>query len=358
MKKKRILFPYVGKTLGGSHIASLMLSQNISKEKYESIVFVHKKGKLTNYLNKNEIKWITHRDASKYFDGRLSQIFFLIFRYRNILKDLNVDIVHTQDAAMHLTWLLPCKLSNIHHIWHQRAKSGNKIIFLANLSSKIISVSHFIRNNFPKSLIKKTSIISDPILYEKKTFNKKKVTNLRVCVVANLQRIKRIDIAIKVISKLKKTFDPKVILQIFGEKREPVFSELMKIVRDNKLEDNIKFMGAKNPITNWMLKSQIMLATSQNEGLGLTVLEAMSLGVPVVASNHGGHKETIKNNKNGFLVELEDIDGYVDVIMKLYNNTSLKNKIIRNGKKTIKEKYSLNKYLDRIDKVYKKLIKN
>jgi hypothetical protein len=44
--------------------------------------------------------------------------------------------------------------------------------------------------------------------------------------------------------------------------------------------------------------------------------------------------------------------------MKLYNNTSLKNKIIRNGKKTIKEKYSLNKYLDRIDKVYKKLIKN
>ena len=107
-----------------------------------------------------------------------------------------------------------------------------------------------------------------------------------------------------------------------------------------------------------MLKSQIMLATSQNEGLGLTVLEAMSLGVPVVASNHGGHKETIKNNKNGFLVELEDIDGYVDVIMKLYNNTSLKNKIIRNGKKTIKEKYSLNKYLDRIDKVYKKLIKN
>ena len=328
------------------------------KKKYETIIFVHKKGKLTEYLDKNRIKWITHKDSSIYFNGRLTQIFFLIFRYKKILKDLNVDIVHTHDLAMHLTWLLPCKLLNVYHIWHQRAKSGKKIILLANLSSQIISISRFIRNNFPESLKKKTVTIYDPILFKKKNLAKKKSKKLKICIVANLQRLKRIEIAIDIILKIKKTFNQKVILNIFGEKREPIFSELKKLIINNKLESNIEFMGLKTPIKPWILKSDILLATSENEGLGLSILEAMSLGTPVVASNDGGHKETIKNKKNGFLVELDDIDGYVDVIINLYNNTLLKNKIIRNAKKTVREKFSLNKHLDQIDKVYEKFIKN
>ena len=145
MKKIKILFPYTGETLGGSHISSILLSQNLPKKKYESIIFVHKKGILTDYLDKNKIKWITHKKANNFFKGNFIEILLLFFKYKAILKYLKVDIVHTHDTAMHLTWIFPCKILNTKHIWHQRAKIG-WIIYFSNISSYLICVSNFVRN--------------------------------------------------------------------------------------------------------------------------------------------------------------------------------------------------------------------
>ena len=88
--------------------------------------------------------------------------------------------------------------------------------------------------------------------------------------------------------------------------------------------NEVEFMGIKSPIEPWILKSDILLATVENEGLGRSILEAMFLGIPVVASNSGGHTEIITNNKNGLLVNLEDVNGYKNAIITLITNKNFK----------------------------------
>ena len=55
-----------------------------------------------------------------------------------------------------------------------------------------------------------------------------------------------------------------------------------------------------------MKKCDFVIATSENDTLGRTILEAMSLGIPVFATKMGGHKYIIKDNTNGFLFDIEN----------------------------------------------------
>ena len=59
-------------------------------------------------------------------------------------------------------------------------------------------------------------------------------------------------------------------------------------------------MGSRFPIRPWISNSDIMLVTAENEGLGRSIVESMSLEVPVVASDHGGNNEIIENKKKWF----------------------------------------------------------
>ena len=355
MKKIKILFPFAGKTLGGSHISSLMLIKNLSKKKYETLVLVHEKGALTNYLKKYKIKFIKTKNLNRYYDGNLIKVFFLILKYKSIIKNLKIDIVHTQDMTMHLTWLFACKISRIHHIWHQRTKTGKKIILMAHLSSYFICISNFIKQNLPKSLINKSKLIYNPFLEEKKIKYKRELNILNIILIANLQKRKRVDVAIKIIAKLKKVSRFNVNLKIFGEKRKPIYLELIKLVKKYDVQDNIKFMGLRFPIRPWISNSDIMLVTAENEAFGRSIVEAMSLGVPVVASDDGGPKEVIENKKNGFLIKLEDVDGYVETILNIKKNIKLKKMITKNAKKTVK-RFSLKNHLAKINEVYNELL--
>ena len=173
----------------------------------------------------------------------------------------------------------------------------------------------------------------------------------------NVQHKKKIDKTIKIISKLNKILKKKVILKIFGAKREPLFSELKKLVKEYDVEKNVKFMGFKDPIDIWIQRSDIMLTTGKNEALGRSILEAMSMGIPVIASKHGGNGEIIKHRKNGLLVDLGDIDGYAKAIKKIHTNINLRNKITKLAKKTIRKKFSLEQHINCMDNVYKKVIK-
>ena len=144
--KKKILFPFMGETIGGSHISALLLINNL-KKLYEPKVLLHKKGKLENYFIQNNIPYC--------FDKRLSEN---LNRKRNYLADIldqikflkkeKIAIVHTNEINMHIKWLIPTFFSTAKHVWHQRTPGPNKSIFASLFSSKVITVSKYNRKSF------------------------------------------------------------------------------------------------------------------------------------------------------------------------------------------------------------------
>ncbi|KRN50440.1 hypothetical protein IV49_GL002088 [Kandleria vitulina DSM 20405] len=91
-----------------------------------------------------------------------------------------------------------------------------------------------------------------------------------------------------------------------------------KLVKDKKLDNNIIFLGYRKDIPKLLKISDLALATSYREGLPLNVIEAMYVGLPIIATNCRGQKDLIKDNKNGFLINIDDKKSLVESIEKIY----------------------------------------
>ena len=95
------------------------------------------------------------------------------------------------------------------------------------------------------------------------------------------------------------------------------------LVKSLGLLDDVTFIGKiKNPIEPLRV-SDLFLLTSETESFGLSALEAMASGVPVIASNQGGIPEVIQHGQNGFLHEVGDVDGMAASAISLLENKEL-----------------------------------
>ena len=85
---------------------------------------------------------------------------------------------------------------------------------------------------------------------------------------------------------------------------------LIQLVKELSLEANVVFIGYTTELQKYMQVCDAQIACSYREGLPLNILEAMLCGKPVVASFNRGHKELVKDGKNGYLVRPDDAEGF------------------------------------------------
>jgi len=135
---------------------------------------------------------------------------------------------------------------------------------------------------------------------------------------------------------------------------------------DNKIEveklinssPRVRFKGsvANKQLPKILNKHFLFVLPSLYEGMPKALLEAMACGLPCLGANVRGINEVIKHGYNGWLVET-DSENIKSGIIKLMSNSNLRKKLGQNARKTIEEKYSLEKILEKEVKIYNKLIK-
>ena len=119
-------------------------------------------------------------------------------------------------------------------------------------------------------------------------------------------------------------------LEIYGD--GPCRNKLQKVIDDNNLSDCVFLCGFSPNIINMMLDSSIFAFTSQCEGFGLVLVEAMSCGIPVVSYDCPcGPKDIINNGKDGFLVRLNDEQSLSEKLSLLMSNESIRIEMGRNA---------------------------
>ncbi len=365
---ENICFPFTGDSLCGTHLSSLLIIKK-NKKKKKIIVILHKKGVFSKYLDKHKIEYKYHPIFS--FIGtsssKLKNILCLLILLPNIIYLIlkyKIKIVHSNDMRIHLTWIIPTLILKKKFIWHQRTILPESRITknLIKFSTKIICISKYVKNSIPKRQSHKIEIIRNPITENKKKINKNFYRNKilegfknkdRVKIVSffgNLQRIKQPEILINIASKLKKSGIP-VIIAIFGTDKESFIPKLTKIANEMKVNKKVIFMGFKNPVEPWMKSSDIVIATSLGDGFGRTIIEAMSLKIPIIATNAGAHSELIIDRTNGILVKKNSADAMANAILKFLNNRNFREMSINNGFKFSKN-FNLPKILPSIEKIY------
>lgn len=122
-------------------------------------------------------------------------------------------------------------------------------------------------------------------------------------------------------------------------------------VKQMHLDKNIIFTGYRKDIPQLLKISDLCVATSKREGLPVNIIEAMMSGLPIIATNCRGHRDLIKNEKNGYILEINDIQGLQECILKLYNEENLRKNMGKTGEKSAQQ-YLLKNIQDKMKKIY------
>jgi L-malate glycosyltransferase len=96
----------------------------------------------------------------------------------------------------------------------------------------------------------------------------------------------------------------------------PLQEALQQQVRSMGLENEIRFLGFRNDPLRFLAAFDVFCLSSKTEGLGTSLLDAMALKIPIVATNAGGISELIRDNVTGYLVPVEDPSALADALFK------------------------------------------
>lgn len=103
-------------------------------------------------------------------------------------------------------------------------------------------------------------------------------------------------------------------------------------------------------------KSRVFLYPSRREPFGLSIVEAMACGVPVVTTDVFGPKEIIKHNYDGVAVQPDDVEALATAVETVLTDAELRTRIRQNALKSVKEKYDINQHAKQLVMIYEELI--
>jgi glycosyltransferase involved in cell wall biosynthesis len=120
----------------------------------------------------------------------------------------------------------------------------------------------------------------------------------------------------------------------------PDTSKVAAAVERYRLGDSFRLLGPVEDLPGFYQGIDLYLNTSLHEGMPMTILEAMSYGIPVVAPNVGGLKEMLEDGKEGYLVNGREPEEFAKRCLHLYENRTLGLSMGAFGRKRVAEEFS------------------
>lgn len=175
-------------------------------------------------------------------------------------------------------------------------------------------------------------------IYNPNEIRKKKSADLskkRIISVGSLNSQKGFDFAIEIAKRIF-SFHPDWTWDIWGTGKDKDI--LLSLINQYRLLDNVYLKGYNSNIYDEYENYSIYAMTSRHEGLGMVLLEASSVGLPMISFDiNCGPNEIIIDNESGYLIESFDLDSYSKKIMKMMSDENLREALSRVSKLEKKE---------------------
>lgn len=317
-----------------------------------------------------ENKWINIPFSRNPFS---KSSFKAIKEMRNLIKDNNFEIVHfhTPVAAFLGRYAaMKEKQKNVIYTAHgfhffKGAPLKNWIIYYpmeklaTNWTDKIVTINEEDFETAKKMAGKNTKVYKvDGVglnLENYRNGDKEKIKNelkiqdneFVISMIGELNQNKNQIQLLKAVTLLKNTGidNIRVIFVGVGNQEDVLKEEVKK----NNLKVN--FLGYRKDVKDIIATSDIICSMSYREGLPRNIMEGMAQGKPFIVTNIRGNRDIIKDSRNGFLVEVNNIEETAKKIKELINNDKLRVKIYKKNLKDI-ERFLLKKILNELKKIY------
>ena len=350
---------------GGVERGVVDLSKYLVNKGFESIVM----------SNGGALVEILESDGSKHikFDVCSKNVFSIpsrIKKLKKLLWQINPDIIHVRSrvpawltflANKHLNFKV---ISTVHglnsvNFYSKIMVKFDKTICVSNAVKEYI-ISHFDADEKKISVIERgiDLVKFNPanLDYDWQDEFKHKFGIQRgdfvVASIGRITQLKDYETVIQSANFLKKDIKNLKVLIVGGARndKKDYFASLQELVKRLNLQNHIIFTDSQSKIAEiYDLANVVVSASKKPEAFGRSVAEAIALNTPVVATNHGGVKDVIKEHINGCFFEVGDFKGLASKIM-------VAKELKFDGYNYIKGKFSLNEMCKKTVEIYKELV--
>lgn len=380
-------------TLGGGSFESLYLHlKNINRELYNPIVVLLNETKYNSLLKavNVDVYQIDSFIYSTKYDNLIVKVFrricSLLHRSnifnpkfvlsichfdairaaKKIIRSNRVSLIHLNDQVLRDLFgviiskseKIPC----ISHLRSMRSLGMNKSIadyansnVAAFIANSEMTKKHWIELGIDENKIEviynavELNSNSDNYIYSEYSALKE----LKLGCIANFEDAKGHEFLIRSYSRLTAlSSNYKLFLAGKGSKEK----EIKGLVEQLNLSDKVMFLGYVENTYSVLSFIDMLIVPSRNESFGRVILEGMISGKPVIATNVGGIPEIIEDNHNGIIIEYGNSDQFVEAVQRISNNHQLKNRLTGNALKLVKDKFSIEEYVGRIDNIYRRVL--
>jgi glycosyltransferase involved in cell wall biosynthesis len=289
-----------------------------------------------------------------------------IFRLGVVAKGF--DIVHAHSAKAHTVCAFSKKFHKKALVYTRRVDyrpKGNRLTELKyRLTDKVVAISRAVKEVLKErfnqvepavipSAVDLSELYSSLDVAKVEEIRKRFKGNPLIGTLAALTEQKDIPNLIRA-AKLVKRELPNAKFVVFGEgkKRE----ELQKLIEKEGLKEDFTLFGFVSEVANYTKALDLFVLPSKNEGLGSSILIAMALKVPVVATRVGGTEEAVIDGKTGILVPPKKPEALAQGILSLVKSDRLRRELSENAFLLVKEKFSVESMVNSYLKVYREVL--
>jgi len=147
---------------------------------------------------------------------------------------------------------------------------------------------------------------------------------------------------------------PDLQVLIFG--KGPLEPDLRRRVTAAGIGSHVQFAGVREDLPNLLPCLEMLVHPATMEGLGVSLLQAASAGVPIIASNAGGMPEAVRHELNGLLVPPGDVQALATAMAALLRNREFAQKMGQAGKHLMRSEFSVDAMVDGNLAVYRELL--
>lgn len=193
--------------------------------------------------------------------------------------------------------------------------------------------------------------------FRRQSTNSENSDSIVILTVARLVKEKGLKYGIRAIGELTNRFpELKIEYRIVGG--GPLKKQLLRLVEEMKLSETVKFLGPLEQagVVREMSRAHLFLLPSIAEALPVSLMEAQSIGLPIVATNVGSVYQVIVDGKSGFLVPSEDVNALVKKLEYLIEHREKWSEMGKAGREFVEKNYNIKKLNQQLVEIYQDLI--
>lgn len=375
MKIAIVCFP----TIGGSGSVATELGLELAKKGHQ-IHFISNDVlfRLDDVFQKNITFHLVEDVDHPLFDDSSVYVLSLANKIAEVCRRYDIDIIHTHYAVPHaaaavMARMMPgtkAKVVNTFHGTDVSQLSTNLNLkeimsFSVNQSDGLSAVadalSKHARDNYNIDESKKIDVIYNWVEPEKypaaqaKELRELFANNKEKLIthISNFREVKRIQDVIAIYRGISKKVNSKLLL--IGDGPEQRVAH--RLITKHKLLNKVHILGLQTNVTRILSISDLFLLPSSSEAFSLAALEAMSFGVPVIATRVGGMPEMIDNGQTGYLADVADVATMTEQGIEVLTNEKLHLQMGKAAAEKVKKEYNAKKIVKEYEKLYKEVLR-